>query len=639
MSLPSNKITIVGVGKLGLGFALLLEKVGYEIMGIDIIQDYVDKLNNKTATFTEPRYNELLQKSSHFIASTSLEDGINFSDTIFIIVQTPNSGGEKFYDHSILSNVLLKINKLKPVNKDIIIGCTIMPKYIDDIGIHLISDCVDCHLSYNPEFVAQGDIIRGFSMPDIILVGTNNSDLVQKLTTIYKRMTTSNPKFFFLKPIEAEIVKISLNSYITTKISFANMLSDLCDKLGADKIKILEAIGSDSRIGNKYFRPGHSFGGPCFPRDTKACKQLMDQNEIPSDLLIATTKYNEDHILFQVNQLLQENKEEYIIENVCYKENSKIPIIEESAKLKIAKYLVRNGKKVTIVDTEEILQEVKKDFGKLFTYQIQESPVNVCQESSNNIMEKVYEYWNTRPCNIRHSNKEIGTKEYFEEVTQRKYFVEPHILKFADFARYRGKNVLEVGCGIGTAAQSFAENGAIYTGIDLSDYSIDIAKQRFKIFGLEGNIYSCDVEKMTSAYEHTFDLVYSFGVLHHTLHPNIAIKNIWRMLKPNGEFKMMLYASNSFKNFMIKDGLDQYEAQSGVPIAYTYSREHINNLLSGLFTDIEIFQTHIFPYKIEEYKQYKYVKHEYFETMPQELFECLERNLGWHLCITCVKKN
>lgn len=90
----------------------------------------------------------------------------------------------------------------------------------------------------------------------------------------------------------------------------------------------------------------------------------------------------------------------------------------------------------------------------------------------------------------------------------------------------RGKNVLEVGCGIGTAAQSFAENGAIYTGIDLSDYSIDIAKQRFKVFGLEGNIYSCDVEKMTSVYEHTFDLVYSFGVLHHTLHPNIAIKNI-----------------------------------------------------------------------------------------------------------------
>jgi len=634
-----NNITVVGIGKLGLGFALLLEKIGFQVMGVDIISEYVDQLNNKSIMFMEPEYNELLQNSKNFIATTSLLDGINFSDTIFIIVQTPNSGGDKFYDHNILSNVLVKINELKPTEKDIIIGCTIMPKYIDEIGIHLISDSVDCHLSYNPEFVAQGDIIKGFTNPDIILVGTNNPNLTNKLTNIYQKMTTSQPKFFFLKPLEAEIVKISLNSYITTKISFANMLSDLSDKLGADKDEVLEAIGSDSRIGNKYFRSGYSFGGPCFPRDTKACKQLMDQNGIPSDLLFSTTKYNDDHIIFQTNQLIEKNQSHYIIENVCYKENSKIPIIEESAKLKIARNLVKLGKKVTIVDTKEILREVKKEYGNLFEYQIQtlndtpktETPIK------SNIMSNVYQYWNTRPCNIKHSNKEIGTKEYFEEVTKRKYLVEPHILKFADFEKYHGKYVLEVGCGIGTAAQSFVEHGAIYKGIDLSDYSIEIAQTRFNIFGLFGDIFTCDIEKMDSVYENKFDLVYSFGVLHHTAHPDIAIKNIWKMLKFGGEFKLMLYAKNSFKNFMIKDGLDQYEAQSGVPIANTYEHADIYSLLSD-FSDIHIDQTHIFPYKINEYRQYKYVKQEYFEKMPTELFECLERNLGWHLCITCIKK-
>ena len=95
-------------------------------------------------------------------------------------------------------------------------------------------------------------------------------------------------------------------------------------------------------------------------------------------------------------------------------------------------------------------------------------------------IDAVYNFWNDRPCNIKHSDKDIGTKEYFEEVTKRKYLVESHIINFANFPKYKNKNVLEVGCGIGTAAQSFIENGAIYTGLDLSDKSIEIAKKKIR---------------------------------------------------------------------------------------------------------------------------------------------------------------
>lgn len=363
-----KEITVIGIGKLGLGFALLLENIGYDVLGVDIMPDYVNCLNEKKYKSSEPMYTELLEKSLNFHATTSLETGINFSDTIFIIVQTPNSGGDKFYDHSILSNLLVKINALKPSNKDIIIGCTVMPKYIDDIGVHLLSDCENCHLSYNPEFVAQGDIIKGFQYPDIILVGSNNPKLEDKLKTLYGKMAMSSPKFCFLKPLEAEIVKISLNGFITTKISFANMISDLCDNVGADKFKVLDSIGSDSRIGNKYFRPGYSFGGPCFPRDTRALKQLMDQNGINSQLLEATTNYNNEHILFQAKQLIDHNLKRYCFEDVCYKENSTIPIIEESAKLKIANILYLNEKRVIIKDTPEIIMEVRKEYGNIFEY-------------------------------------------------------------------------------------------------------------------------------------------------------------------------------------------------------------------------------------------------------------------------------
>jgi nucleotide sugar dehydrogenase len=367
--METKNVSVIGIGKLGLGFALLLEQSGYNVLGVDIAEKYVENLNNKSISFSEPGYNELLENSLHFHATTSLKEGLEFSDLIFIIVQTPNSGGTKFYDHTILSNVLYNINKLAPKNKDIIIGCTVMPKYIDEVGTFLLQDCENCHLSYNPEFVAQGDIVWGFQRPDIILVGSHNPELKTKLEDLYSGMTSSSPLMCFMKPIEAEIVKISLNGYITTKISYANMISDLCDNVGADKHTVLHAIGSDSRIGNKYFRAGNSFGGPCFPRDTKALKQLMDQNGIESSLLAATTQYNQEHIYFQVQQLLREERDEYVVENVCYKENSTIPLIEESAKLKIAHELVGMGKKVTIVDVPELIDEVKKEYGNIFNYQ------------------------------------------------------------------------------------------------------------------------------------------------------------------------------------------------------------------------------------------------------------------------------
>ena len=361
-------ITIIGIGRLGLGLGLLIEKNGNNVLGIDINEKYVEELNNKTFKTNEPEYENLLLSSINFNASTDLQKGLDHADLIFIVVQTPNGGNKNFYDHTILSNLLSKINRLKPENKHFIIGCTVMPKYINTIGNLLIEDCKNCSLSYNPEFIAQGEIIKGFLHPDIILVGTTNDYVKEKMKEIYDKMTLSNPKYCIMKPLESEIVKIGINGYITTKLSFCNMISDLCDNVNADKNIVLDSIGSDKRIGNKYFKPGYSFGGPCFPRDTKALKLLADQNDINSDLLSATTKYNEIHIDYMVEKLLKENKDTYIFENICYKEDSKIPIIEESAKLKIAEKLYKKGKKIIIKDEIQLINEVKKEYGNIFEY-------------------------------------------------------------------------------------------------------------------------------------------------------------------------------------------------------------------------------------------------------------------------------
>jgi nucleotide sugar dehydrogenase len=368
----SKKITVIGIGKLGLGFALMLENAGFHVLGVDIRQDYVDSINNKTFTSDEPFYNELLASSINLYATTSMEEGISFSNTIFILVQTPNSGGDKFYDHSILSNVLMSINNMGVVNKDIIIGCTVIPNYIDSIGKTLLTNCIGCTLSYNPEFVAQGDIIKGFETPDIILIGTTTNIVRDKLIAIYKKMTRNQPKYCVLTPREAEVTKLAINSFITTKISFANMISDLCDINLCDKHAVLDAIGSDSRIGNKYFRAGHSYGGPCFPRDTLAMQSVIKKSHINCSILKSTHEYNNEHIMFQAWQLLQENRDEYVLENVCYKENSPISLIEESAKLKIARELVNNGAYVVIHDKLSVINEVKKEYGNLFHYRIRD---------------------------------------------------------------------------------------------------------------------------------------------------------------------------------------------------------------------------------------------------------------------------
>ena len=365
-----TNITVLGIGRLGLGLALLIEKAGYNVLGVDINEEYIKQLNNKTFKTKEPEYENLLINSKNFKATINLNEGLEYSDIIFIMVQTPNSGGNKFYDHSIVSNLLQKINERKVENKHIIIGCTLMPKYIDEVGSFLISDCKNTTLSYNPEFIAQGEIIKGFLNPDMILIGTHSQELGEILREIYSKIVKTNPKYCIISPLEAEITKITINGFITTKLSFANMISDVCDSIGANKEKVLDSIGSDSRIGNKYFRPGYSFGGPCFPRDTRALALFVEQNNINNEILLSTTKYNKLHSDFLTQKLLDENKDEYVIENVCYKEDSKIPIIEESAKLQIAKKLVENGKKVTIKDEIQLINEVKKEYGNIFNYLI-----------------------------------------------------------------------------------------------------------------------------------------------------------------------------------------------------------------------------------------------------------------------------
>lgn len=257
-------------------------------------------------------------------------------------------------------------------------------------------------------------------------------------------------------------------------------------------------------------------------------------------------------------------------------------------------------------------------------------------------LKDIKSYWNRQPCNINHSNESSLNKKYFTEVKKKKYYVEKHILKFADFKKYNNKNVLEIGCGIGTDAMEFIKCGAKYIGIDYSDESIRICKKRTEVLKLTKKnpifiVDNCEELTKVKNLKKKFHLIYSFGVLHHTENMQKAFNQIYKIADKNTEIKIMLYAKNSYKKFLLNDTNYRYEAQKGCPVVHTVSDDDVNNLIKKKFKIIEKYQDFIFPYKITPYKNNKFIKIDHFKVMHKKIFNLLQKNIGEHMMLKLKK--
>jgi len=243
----------------------------------------------------------------------------------------------------------------------------------------------------------------------------------------------------------------------------------------------------------------------------------------------------------------------------------------------------------------------------------------------------------------------VGSREYFDEVEARKYCVEPHVLSFVQFERWNGKKILEIGCGIGTDTIRFARAGAQVTAVDLSEESLAVARRRAAVFGLEEHIsfHRADAERLSEIVPvETYDLVYSFGVVHHTPHPENVIAEIRKYMGPQSVLEITVHHRYSCKVLWILLALGKgafwkldeliarrSEAQTGCPVTFSHSRRTMRDLLKGLTVESTRVE-HILPHRISEYRRYEYGKTWLFRWMPTPFLQFLERHWGWYLCVT-----
>lgn len=363
MSMPAStrySLSVVGLGKLGSPMSAVFAAKGFNVIGIDHNSAYVDSINAGKAPVQEPMLQEMIDAGrSRLRATTDYEHAIKNSDVTFIIVPTPSDPDGFFNNRFVVESVecIGKSLRDKAGYHLVVVTSTVMPgstggeirQALEKASGRAVGP--DMGLCYNPEFIALGSVVRDMLCPEMILIGESDRKSGDILEEIYQGSTDSNPEIQRLNLVNAELCKISVNTFVTTKISYANMIADLCDHLpGADAALVTHAVGTDSRIGRKYLKGAIGYGGPCFPRDNKAFAALGRRLGVNCALAEATDAVNEHQIQRLIGAVEASAVPGDCIAVLGMSYKPLTPVIEESQGVKIAGLLAGMGYRVVIND-------------------------------------------------------------------------------------------------------------------------------------------------------------------------------------------------------------------------------------------------------------------------------------------------
>jgi UDPglucose 6-dehydrogenase len=357
---PLQKASVCGLGKLGACIAATLAERGFDVVGVDIDPEKVEKVNAGLPPVEEPLLAETIAAGRSRLRATQDYEEAAATDVTFFIPPSPSLPDGSFSNEYLLRAMQPVAAAVRARSKKghlFVCSSTTTPGAMDQVLIPMLEREIggvcgrDFGVCYNPEFIALGNVIKGLLEPDMVLIGESDPESGAALEQLYKQYNRNTPRIARMAIISAELTKISVNSYVTMKISFTNQLRMIADQFPKANIHhILEAIGSDSRVGQKYLRAGLSYGGPCFPRDNRLLAYTARQLGLEAPLAEASDRVNQrtnTDLLEKVEKLVNQGDTVAVL-GVTYKPDTYIT--EEAAGLFLAQQLRRQGYKVLVHD-------------------------------------------------------------------------------------------------------------------------------------------------------------------------------------------------------------------------------------------------------------------------------------------------
>ncbi|MGA0171980.1 MAG: UDP-glucose dehydrogenase family protein [Pelagibacteraceae bacterium] len=349
------KLCMIGTGYVGLVSGTCFADIGHTVYCVDKDEAKIEKLNSSQSPIYEPGLDELIKenyKANRLFFTSNLSEAVNKSDIIFICVGTPNKRKSLSVDLKFVYQAVKDIKKVSK-GKKIIVTKSTVPVGTGDQIEKILKNSKKFTVVSNPEFLREGEAIRDFKYPDRIVIGSNSSSIFKTMKNLYSPLINKGSKFFTTNRRGAELIKYAANAFLATKITYINEIANLCEKINVNVEDVSLGIGSDLRIGSRFLRAGPSYGGSCFPKDTKGLISIGEKEKVDLSIVKSVVKSNENRkklILNKISQILKNKikSKKVSILGVTFKPNT--DDMRDSMSLKIIPYLIKKGAIVSYYD-------------------------------------------------------------------------------------------------------------------------------------------------------------------------------------------------------------------------------------------------------------------------------------------------
>lgn len=367
------KITVIGTGYVGLVTGTCLAETGNEVVCVDIDTDKVNKMKNGVVPIYEPHLDVLFErniKANRLNFTTSLEEGLNHGDIIFLALPTPEDE-DGSADLSYVLGVSEEIGKKISTYKVIVDKSTVPVGTAEKVTATIAKNATcDFDVVSNPEFLREGFAVDDFLKPERIVVGSSSDKATELMRKLYNPFVRSGNPIIIMDEKSAELTKYASNAFLATKITFMNEIANYCEKVGADVDKVRAGMGTDSRIGKRFLFPGIGYGGSCFPKDVKALKKAGTDEDYNFKILNSVIEINDSQKTILIPKIDTHfnndlNGKKLAIWGLAFKPET--DDIREAPSIYMMKSLLDRGAQLSVFDPEA-MPNIESKFGNSLQY-------------------------------------------------------------------------------------------------------------------------------------------------------------------------------------------------------------------------------------------------------------------------------